>query len=1013
MLAALLLLLLVVVIVCGCVQDLDATGLGNDRLVLHMMWTTSVFTFQSLHLRVLERYFYHHPRLHAKLYVADPTWSLWHAHLSSLLHQGYSLEVIQITDDFLTDLVTAPPCKDAAEWVQQQARFRTARFYYSHLTDLLRFCLLAVEGGVYSDFDALLLRPFPLADWFPRRLEQDGGSEGGGRVIIGKDRIGVGEECRWCLTDGRTYLAPGVMLAEPNSPLLKAALRTGFNVETYDAEIFNLVGPRAITVAARTVPKALLGVLETDRFYPVNYQEARQLFRATPQLDRLGDDPRVIAEKIKRRAISLHFFGVQTKREEIEDASVMSMLVGPAPSRDDTVTGPEYLVIQTMDEWVSVEGGIRWMGGEAPPEPIMLDIEGGARISARECRGSSVAALNACLDQVRLWVPSDEPTEPMFNLTVACDTEVVRRIAVYNLSRLLTVTVKTMDRMHKVVELVSSLRRFYPRLPVIVSNDGEAAFSIGGGMKRGNFDYVPLEYDVGLSAARNRMLQLTRTPLVMILDDDFVFTVDSDLGYLVHRLVQNKLDIVAASSPADQSAHGIDYAGLFHHDVSRRTLSIVAGNHGGIPNSSCTLVDIVPNIFVARTSLLRRLLWDEELKLGEHEDFFLRARQHDVRVATCRSVSLLHRQEPHWLHRTAYDRMRSRVWRFLQRALEKHELRRLQAFGLETMALQPLDVEDIRDVRVFDLQPFSVAFAWSCSVNYHFYQVDIFDITHCTDDDDPGLFHHEQAVEPSLRSPRTPQHALITGLDPERYYRLVLRPGNHTDVHPTGPELIIRTPAYHSEGNLIINGDFDGSNLYWERSLGAQSGLVPLHRIHGRPGKGPVGEESIPTRPGAHATHALGHRLGDFAASLFIAAGPPTIHVQPSLVALFQDVPIVELPAACMNGPCQLSASAWCRVDRLFGPPSLLSLSLCLSVHGSAQASQRWCEDFDPYEETRWQMVAFSVGINLASFAEQAETIRLSVWLRAPRGAAFFDDFYLAARPIPRLADGSLGDGFL
>ena len=985
-----------VFLIVGLIAGLQDPKL-DETLLLHMMWTTSSFTFQALHLHVLHRYFHHHPALHAKLYIKDPNWVHWHAHLGPLLRRGYHIEVVPITDAFLEGLVEQAPCKTAAEWIHQRGRFQDGRFYYSHLTDFLRFCVLALEGGIYSDFDALLLRPLPMATWFPAGSRP-------GRVVVGKDRVGQDEACSWCLADGRTYLAPGLMVAEPGSPLLQAALCIGFNVTRYDPEVFNLVGPQALTAAARTVPKSQLLSLNRDSFYPVDYKEAAELFKERAMLQRLGETAQIVKERIERRAISLHFFGAQTRQATIESDSVMDLITRQLPldNRDGGMVGPDYLVVKAWDEWTPLGDGVRW-SSENLPRTISLGIKGGAKVSPGNCAGATVAELNRCLARAKMLVPSTDETEPILSLIIGNGVEVVDRIPIYNLQKLLTVTVKTMDRMHKVVELVSSLRQFYPRVPVMVSNDGEAAFSIDEGIKRGNFEYVPLKFDVGLSAARNLMLQRTKSPLVMILDDDFEFGVDSDVGYLVHQLVTHKVAIVAASSPEDQSAHGIEYAGLLDHEIATKTLSIKTGDRGGLPNSSCTLVDIVPNIFVARTLVLRDLGWDEELKLGEHEEFFLRARRRSVRIATCRSVTLGHRQEPHWLNRTAYDRLRSRVWRFLQHALEKHHLRRLVAFGVETMALQPLIIESISNVRIFDLQPFSVHFTWNCATNYHYYQVDVFDMSHCQTEDDPGVFHHDQAVEPSLRSPQTPTHALVTGLDPDCYYRLVLRPGNHTDLHPDGAELIIRTPPYHSPANLILNGDFDGSDQYWERSLGTQSGLVPLHN-HGM-----QAVDSIPARPGHHALQALGHPLGDYAASLVIAAGPPTSHPHPNLVSLYQDIPIAELPEACWHGPCQLSASAWTRIDRLFGPPRLLSIALCIGLVGCDHGEKRWCEEFDPYEETKWQMIAFSIGINLAADAGASiESIRLSVWLRAPRGAAFFDDFYLAARPIPTTSSGFL-----
>jgi hypothetical protein len=43
---------------------------------------------------------------------------------------------------------------------------------------------------------------------------------------------------------------------------------------------------------------------------------------------------------------------------------------------------------------------------------------------------------------------------------------------------------------------------------------------------------------------------------------------------------------------------------------------------------ACPRVDIVPNVLLARkTSLLGAHQWDQQLKVGEHEDFFLRAKK--------------------------------------------------------------------------------------------------------------------------------------------------------------------------------------------------------------------------------------------------------------------------------------------------------------------------------------------------------------------------------------------------
>ncbi|PJF19792.1 hypothetical protein PSACC_00402 [Paramicrosporidium saccamoebae] len=614
-------------------------------MLLHMMWTTPAFTLRPRHLQVLQSYFHHHPNWHLRLYITDTNWANWRMILRPFYEAGYSMDLVTIDEEFLT--LAAQVSEEATVWLENHEKWKTGPYYYSHLTDLLRFTLLYRDGGVYSDFDALLLRPMPIQEWLV--------GPSAGRTVIGRDR--VPETCDWCLTGGM-YLAPGVMLAERGSQLLKRALEIGFG-GAYDPTVFNHAGPRAITMASKQVSRDLVIQLPSEVFYPVNYKEATQLFKAAPE----GISAREMLERIKRRAVSLHFFGAQTKNISVEKESIMDIL-------------REGSVAYHVTDGTSIHLDVR----ASSKSTVQLEVDFG-KISPSSCSGDSVAEINQCLSTVTVT------PDPLFGITtVKAEMDGTTTIvSIYNLSALLTVTVKTMDRMHKVFELVSSLRQYYPNLPILVANDGSQAFDTPAGPKRG-FTYLPLPYDTGLSEARNIMVDKVETPLMMILDDDFVFTEHSDLGYLVHQLISNRLDIVAASSPADRNQHGFNYVGLLER--RDRQVHLIHGDRGGIPGSTCVRVDLVPNIFVARRVVLEKIRWDPILKLGEHEDFFLRAMEADIKVANCRSVELTHRQDPHWLNKTPYDRMRSRVWGFLKMALQKHSLDTLSVFGMTTMAIQ-------------------------------------------------------------------------------------------------------------------------------------------------------------------------------------------------------------------------------------------------------------------------------------------------------------------------------------
>ncbi len=50
--------------------------------------------------------------------------------------------------------------------------------------------------------------------------------------------------------------------------------------------------------------------------------------------------------------------------------------------------------------------------------------------------------------------------------------------------------------------------------------------------------------------------------------------------------------------------------------------------------NGCQLVDLGENTILARTEVLKKHPWDDNLKTAEHEDFFLRLKGH-VNVASC------------------------------------------------------------------------------------------------------------------------------------------------------------------------------------------------------------------------------------------------------------------------------------------------------------------------------------------------------------------------------------------
>lgn len=250
-------------------------------------------------------------------------------------------------------------------------------------------------------------------------------------------------------------------------------------------------------------------------------------------------------------------------------------------------------------------------------------------------------------------------------------------VAASSLEERVTFIIKTHDRPQCLAKLLTSLRSVYPRVPVLVADDGRLSLQARADAHR---HILTLPYDVGLSAARNALLERVATPLFVTLDDDFVFSERTTIERLVAVLdARPELDIVAGSLYLPgREAEPYAYAELLDVVDEGRELRMRKGSHGPVPGfDGCHRYDIALNFFVARADRVRAMGgWDARLKLGEHQDFFLRAKRAGLGVAVCPSYATALHEQDH--SDTAYKQKRMREFQFLRLMLESHGLRRLR-----------------------------------------------------------------------------------------------------------------------------------------------------------------------------------------------------------------------------------------------------------------------------------------------------------------------------------------------
>lgn len=229
----------------------------------------------------------------------------------------------------------------------------------------------------------------------------------------------------------------------------------------------------------------------------------------------------------------------------------------------------------------------------------------------------------------------------------------------------LTFVVKTFERFKCIKRLVRSIYRYYPHAKILIADDSRTSCKAYLEKKYGRkgLEVIELPYDMGLSYGRNCLVDRVKTEYFCLLDDDFVFDRRTDIAAAMELIREKDVDILSGYMRGYvmtktkkawlklQLKHilqkkplyaAYNYIGFLKLDADAHVLYCDLSSKR-FPDYQA--VDIVPNFFVGRTSAIReRNRWDEELKLNEHTDFFLRAKLHGLRVACTSRYSVQHRQ---------------------------------------------------------------------------------------------------------------------------------------------------------------------------------------------------------------------------------------------------------------------------------------------------------------------------------------------------------------------------------
>ncbi|KAK2916072.1 hypothetical protein Q8A67_000446 [Cirrhinus molitorella] len=177
-----------------------------------------------------------------------------------------------------------------------------------------------------------------------------------------------------------------------------------------------------------------------------------------------------------------------------------------------------------------------------------------------------------------------------------------------------TIITKTFLRYKELNILIASIRKFYPKIKIIVADDSLKPESVTGN----NIEHYIMPPAQGWFAGRNLALSQLTTKYFLWIDDDFEFLKETRIERFVEIMeAVPQLDILGGAVSGDQFYFILEYDEGDENDGG--CLRRIRGFHQPLPGyDGCFLVDGVTNYFLARTDAVRSVGFDPFLKRVGH-----------------------------------------------------------------------------------------------------------------------------------------------------------------------------------------------------------------------------------------------------------------------------------------------------------------------------------------------------------------------------------------------------------
>lgn len=244
----------------------------------------------------------------------------------------------------------------------------------------------------------------------------------------------------------------------------------------------------------------------------------------------------------------------------------------------------------------------------------------------------------------------------------------------------LTIIIKTFSRKKSLINLLKSLiKNNITEYKILILDDSKvnSKQDIENQFNHLNIKYIVTEFDIGLSRGRNILLNNVETPYFLLCDDDYIFDKRCNLVKALEVLKENEYDILGGRY---YNNFGINNffeflvtlrhpKRLYNYILKKEIISDYCGKFelkGDVlelkikkeETKELIVSDIVNNFFIGKTEAVKKIGgWLEELKVGEHEEFFYRAKLNKLKIGFYKNFAIGH----YPIRSFSYNKFRKRV----------------------------------------------------------------------------------------------------------------------------------------------------------------------------------------------------------------------------------------------------------------------------------------------------------------------------------------------------------------